>query len=58
VPLACVSYFPVLALLGRRDPLGSGQTFQWLAPGIGILFLIVALQVWRIGVRHYRSTGS
>lgn len=58
VPLACVSYFPVLALLERTDPLGSSRTFQWLAPGIGILFLTAALQVWRIGVRHYRSTGS
>jgi len=26
--------------------------------GLGPVFLIVCLQVWRIGVRHYRSTGS
>ena len=58
VPLACVTYFPALAILGRTDPLGSSVTFQYLAPLIGVVFLVVALQVWRFGVRHYRSTGS
>jgi ABC-2 type transport system permease protein len=59
VPLACVTYFPALALLGRDDPLiHSPLWFRWSAPAIGVLFLIVSLQVWQIGVRHYRSTGS
>ena len=59
VPLACVTYFPVLAILRRRDAvLGSPRWFQTAAPLIGIVFLLVSLQVWRFGVRHYRSTGS
>jgi len=58
IPLACVSYFPMIAILGRRDELGSPVWFQLLAPGIGIFFLLVSLRVWRFGVRHYRSTGS
>ncbi len=58
VPLACINYFPVLAILDRPDPLGSPVALQWLAPAGGFVFLIVALQVWKIGVRHYRSTGS
>jgi ABC-2 type transport system permease protein len=58
VPLACVSYYPALAILERADSLGSSRLFQWLAPAIGAAFLAVSLQVWRIGVRHYRSTGS
>ena len=58
VPLASVTYFPALAILGRTDPLGSSVTFQHLAPLIGVVFLLMALQVWKIGVRHYRSTGS
>ncbi len=58
VPLACVSYYPALAILERTDPLGSPSAFQWLAPLIGLLFLCLCLHVWRIGVRHYRSTGS
>lgn len=58
VPLACVNYFPALAVLSRPDPLGTPLVFQWAAPAVGVAFLAVALQVWKIGVRHYRSTGS
>jgi len=58
VPLACISYYPALAILGRADPLGSPAALHWLAPLVGALFLAACLQVWRVGVRHYRSTGS
>jgi len=58
IPIACINYFPAIAILGRDDPLGTGRATQWLAPLAGPAFLLVALQVWRIGVRHYRSTGS
>lgn len=59
VPLACVSYFPALAILGRPDPVaGSPPWFQWLAPLTGVVFLAVCLKVWKLGVRHYTSTGS
>lgn len=59
VPLACVTYFPVLAILGRDDPvLGSPAWLRSSAPLIGVVFLAAALRVWRFGVRHYRSTGS
>ena len=58
VPLACASYFPVVAILGHPDPLGSPVWLQWLAPLAGPAFLALALQVWKIGERHYTSTGS
>ncbi len=58
VPLACVTYFPAHAILGRPEPLGSPVWFQWGAPAIGVVFLLAALRIWRFGVRHYRSTGS
>ena len=58
VPLACVNYFPVLAILDRPDPLGAPIALQWIAPMGGFVFLLLSLQVWKIGVRHYRSTGS
>jgi len=58
VPLAAVSYFPGLAVLGKADPLGTGLLFQCLAPLAGPAFLCLGLLVWRIGVRHYQSTGS
>ncbi len=58
VPLAAITYFPALAILGRPDPLGTSVWFQAGAPLIGVAFLVGALQVWQLGVRHYRSTGS
>lgn len=58
VPLAAISYFPALAIIGRTDPLGTGVWFQVCAPLIGVAFLVGSLQVFQLGVRHYRSTGS
>jgi ABC-2 type transport system permease protein len=58
VPLACVSYYPVLAALGRVDPLGSPRWAQMLAPCAGVASIAVAVLVWRAAVRRYRSTGS
>lgn len=58
IPLACVNYLPAIAILERSDPLGFPVVLQWVAPLICVVFLVLALQVWKIGVRHYRSTGS
>ena len=58
VPLAGISYYPSLAIMGRPDTLGSTVLLQYLSPLTGVAFLLVALQVWKVGVRHYRSTGS
>lgn len=58
IPLACVNYFPVIAILGRDDVLNSPVWFQWISPLAGIIFLLVSLRLWEFGVRHYRSTGS
>jgi ABC-2 type transport system permease protein len=58
VPLAAVSYFPGLAVLEKADPLGTGRLFQCLAPIAGPAFLCLGLLVWKLGVRHYQSTGS
>lgn len=58
VPLACVNYYPVLAILDKGEPGGLAGAARWLAPLVGPVFLAVALRVWKVGVRHYRSTGS
>jgi ABC-2 type transport system permease protein len=58
IPLGCVNYLPGVAILGRADPLGAPAFVGWIAPLAGPVFLLLCLQVWRIGVRHYRSTGS
>jgi len=54
IPLACVNYFPALAILGRPAPWG----LPWVSPLVGVGFLAMALQIWKVGVRRYCSTGS
>ncbi len=59
VPLAAVTYYPALPILGRSDEVtGTPLWFQCAAPAIGVVFLAVCSRAWRVGVRHYRSTGS
>ncbi len=58
VPLACVNYLPAGAILPSAARLGLPPAAAWLAPLIGMAFLAVSLQVWKLGVRHYASTGS
>lgn len=58
VPLACMNYLPVGALLGWDAPMGLPNWVQWAAPGIGVIFLLVTLQIWKFGESRYRSTGS
>jgi ABC-2 type transport system permease protein len=58
VPIASINYLPAPALLGRSD-LGAIPVFiQWTSPVIGLAYLMFCLQTWKLGVRHYRSTGS
>lgn len=58
VPIGCVTYLPMLAAMGRPDPLGTPAWALPFAPLAGFAFLGVSLLVWRFGVRHYASTGS
>ena len=58
IPVGCVTYFPAVVILGRSEPLGTPPIVGWLAPLAGPAFLILCLQIWRLGVRRYRSTGS
>lgn len=58
VPLACVAYYPVLAILKRPDPLGAPDWLLPLAPAAGFAFLAVSFLAWRAGMARYASTGS
>ncbi|MDZ8032811.1 ABC transporter permease [Nostoc sp. DedSLP04] len=58
IPLACVSYFPLLAVLEKEDTFLVPLWFCNVSPIAGIIFLIVALKLWKIGERYYCSTGS
>ncbi|MGJ7505646.1 ABC transporter permease [Variovorax sp. ZT5P49] len=58
VPLACVAYYPVLAILGKADPLGAPGWVGMVSPLAGFVFFAAAFGAWRFGLRHYASTGS
>ncbi len=53
IPYALVQYYPLLYLLGKR----SSPVYIFLPLGAG-LFLIPCYLLWRVGVRHYKSSGS
>ena len=58
IPVAFVNWYPCLYLLGRTDPAGMPEAFQFLSPLAAVLSVVLALLMWRSGVRHYTSTGS
>jgi ABC-2 type transport system permease protein len=58
VPIGCVAYFPVLAILGLSDPLGAPDWLLPFTPIAGFAFLGASFLAWRAGVRKYTSTGS
>lgn len=53
IPLALFQYYPFLYLIGKS----TNPVYRFL-PLAGMLFLIPCLIFWRIGLRHYQSTGS
>jgi ABC-2 type transport system permease protein len=55
---AFVAYYPSLAILGRTDPLGLPGWVGWTSPLVAACVAGIASVMWRLGVRHYRSTGS
>jgi len=57
VPLACANYLPLTPLLGRVESEGF-QSMVVVSPLVGLLFLGVSFGLWKVGVRHYHSTGS
>ncbi len=44
--------------MGKQDSLRSPVLLRWVSPLAGVVFLAIALRVWRVGVRQYASTGS
>lgn len=58
IPLACVSYYPLLTLLKRTGDAGAPAYIGWITPAAGFLFLFLGRILWEFGVRRYKSTGS
>ncbi|MNP81324.1 hypothetical protein D3C76_1796480 [compost metagenome] len=54
LPMLFISFYPAAAVCGWDYPPWLG----YLSLPAGAAFLGLSLLVWRIGVRHYKSTGS
>ena len=52
VPYALIQYYPLLYLLD------TGEAYYALLPLAACLFMLPCLVLWKIGVRHYVSSGS
>lgn len=52
IPYALVQYYPLLYLLDE------GKWWYGFLPIVACLFIVPCYIVWRIGVRHYQSSGS
>jgi ABC-2 type transport system permease protein len=58
VPMAFINYYPALYLLGKPDPFGLPPFMPFLSPVVAVVAFRVALTLWRVGVKHYQSTGT
>jgi viologen exporter family transport system permease protein len=58
IPVAFVSYFPSLYVLGKEDELGLPRALQFASPAVAVGAGLVAWLVWRTAVRRYRSVGA
>ncbi len=54
MPMLVISFYPAAVLCGYE----SRSWLAFLSIPAGAAFLLFSLFVWRIGVRHYTSTGS
>lgn len=55
IPFGCFNYMPLLFLVGRA---GGNEILFMLTPLIGMLFILPCILIWRLGVKHYLSTGN
>lgn len=53
VPYALVQYYPLLYILDR-----NAKEWYMFLPLLACLFLIPCYFIWKVGIKHYKSTGS
>lgn len=58
IPIAFANYFPAVYILGRSDRLGLPSWAPFASPAVAVVTALIASSMWRVGIRHYRSTGS
>lgn len=58
LPAIFLNYYPALYFLNKPDPFHLPGYAPFLAPVAGLLVYLAAYGFWRVGLRHYQSTGS
>lgn len=58
LPYAFVNFYPAQYFLDKSEFLMFHPVFQYLTPIVGLILIIGAYQFWKLGIRHYKSTGS
>jgi ABC-2 type transport system permease protein len=58
LPIAFANWYPSLYVLGRHDATGLPHWLAFASPLAALAMIVITGTVWRLGVRHYTSTGS
>jgi len=58
LPAIFINYYPALFILDKPDPLGMPGFAAFLSPLVGFSVFGFSLAFWKIGLRHYQSTGT
>ncbi len=58
VPVSFVAYLPAIALLGIPGPRWLPAPLAWFGPVAALWVWVMALLLWRIGVRNYQGGGG
>ena len=53
VPYALIQYYPLLYLLDK-----NAKSWYMFLPLLAVLFIIPCYLFWKVGIKHYKSTGS
>ena len=57
IPVAFVNYFPALYVLNKPSTVAA-PVVRFLSPLVAAATVVLAGALWRVAIRHYRSTGS
>lgn len=54
MPMMLFCYYPAASVFGWGVP----EILGWLALPAGAVFILLSMLMWKVGVKHYASTGS
>jgi ABC-2 type transport system permease protein len=55
IPFGTINYLPLMYILNKVQ---GNKVLYMITPLWGMLFIIPCIWIWKLGVRHYKSTGS